>query len=145
MSFLIRGVGFLMLLLVLIQLVPYGRDHSNPQATGEVVWDSEETKALFTKACADCHSHETRWPWYANVAPVSWLVTHDVNEGREHFNVSAWGQQEHNEADEAAEEVEHGHMPPMLYPILHPEAELSEEERSKLIAGLKATFNSESD
>lgn len=127
-------------LFVLIQLVPYGRDHTNPETTGEVVWDSPETEALFDRACADCHSHRTVWPWYAHVAPISWLVTHDVEEGREHFNVSTWGTQKHNEGDEAAEVVEEGEMPLAIYLPLHPEAKLSDAELKKLIEGLKATF-----
>lgn len=133
------AVGALVLVLA-AQVVPYGRAHSNPPVTGQPEWDSPETKALFDRACADCHSHETKWPWYANIAPVSWLVTHDVHEGREHFNVSAWGVQDRNEGDEAAEVVEAGEMPLVIYTPLHPEARLSEPEKAKLVAGLKATF-----
>ncbi len=136
------GLGVLGLF-VLIQLVPYGRAHENPPVTGEPEWDSPETEALFKRTCADCHSHETRWPWYASIAPASWLVTQHVTEGREHFNVSAWGTQEHNEGEEAAEELEHGEMPIRGYTMMHPEAALSGAERAKLIAGLIATFGEE--
>jgi hypothetical protein len=66
---------------LLVQLVPYGRDHSNPPATGEPTWDAPETRALAKQACFDCHSNETEWPAYASIAPVSWLVQRDVNEG----------------------------------------------------------------
>jgi mono/diheme cytochrome c family protein len=65
-----------------IQLVPYGRDHINPQVTQESRWDSARTRALAARACFDCHSNETVWPWYSNVAPVSWLIQRDVDEGR---------------------------------------------------------------
>lgn len=126
--------------LVLIQLVPYGREHPNPPVTGEPSWDRPKTKALFERACGDCHSHKTKWPWYANIAPASWLVTHDVLEGREHFNVSAWGAQKRNEGEDAAEELEEGEMPLVIYVPLHPEARLSADEREQLIAGLRATF-----
>ena len=61
----------------LIQFVPYGRDHDNPEVTNTVAWDSPRTAELFDPACADCHSNETDWPWYSNVAPVSWLVQSD--------------------------------------------------------------------
>ena len=123
-----------------IQLIPYGTAHSNPPVLSVVHWDSPETKTLFGKACADCHSHATRWPSYSSIAPVSWLVTHDVDEGREHFNVSMWGKQKKNEGDEAAETLEEGEMPPAIYTLMHPEARLSDQEQTALIRGLKATF-----
>ena len=68
---------------VAIQFIPYGKDHTNPPVTSEPKWDSPQTKALFDRACASCHSNKTKWPKYSNYAPISWLITHDVNEGRE--------------------------------------------------------------
>jgi mono/diheme cytochrome c family protein len=126
-------------LLVALQLVPYGHAHDNPPVTGEPRWDAPRTRELFTRACADCHSHETVWPWTAYVAPASWLVQHDVEEGREHFNVSTWDRGP-GDADEAAEEFEDGEMPPGLYTLMHPSARLAPEERDALLAGLRATF-----
>lgn len=61
-------------LFVAIQLVPYGRDHSNPAGGRRIAWDSPRTQRLMTGACMDCHSNDTQWPWYSNVAPISWLV-----------------------------------------------------------------------
>jgi mono/diheme cytochrome c family protein len=136
------GMVALMGLLVLIQFVPYGRDHTNPQVVAEPAWDSLETRALFMRACGDCHSNETVWPWYSNVAPVSWLVTRDVVEGRAELNISAWGLQK-NEADDAAESVQEGEMPLWFYTPLHPEAKLTAAERQQLINGLTATFGGE--
>jgi mono/diheme cytochrome c family protein len=136
------ALGALLAALVAIQLVPYGRNHSNPPVGAEPAWDSPETRALFVRACADCHSNQTAWPWYSNIAPVSWLITRDVVEGREKLNISAWGQQR-NEADEAAETVREGEMPLWFYVPLHPEARLSPAEREQLIAGLAATFGDE--
>jgi len=130
------------LLAVAVQFVPYGRDHANPPVVKEPRWDSPRTKALFDRACADCHSNRTRWPAYASVAPVSWLVTHDVNEGREHFNVSLWGVQKKNKGDEAAKELKEGEMPPAIYTVMHPEARLSDAEKKALIEGLRKTFGS---
>lgn len=124
----------------LTQFVPYGQDHGNPPVTGEPQWDSPQTKALFNRACADCHSNQTVWPWYSHIAPVSWLVQHDVDDGREHFNVSAWGDQKKNKGYDAAEELEHGGMPPVVYLPTHPEAWLSDREKQQLVDGLKATF-----
>ena len=131
---------YLIGLSILIQFIPYGKDHVNPPIISEVKWDSPKTKSLFMKACADCHSHETKWPWYSNVAPVSWFIYHDVEEGREHFNVSAWGNQEENEGNEAAETIEKGEMPMKVYLLAHPEARLSADEKKSLIRGLKNTF-----
>ena len=128
------------ILFVVIQFVPFGRDHTNPPVVAEPVWDSPQTRTLFMRACADCHSNETVWPWYSHVAPFSWLVAHDVEEGREHLNISRWGHQKKNEGDEAAEEVEEGEMPPAIYLPTHPEARLNSDEKAQLIAGLKATF-----
>lgn len=145
MSFskILRGLLFLLLgAFLLIQLVPKGRAHSNPAVTGNPPWDSPGTKAIFDRACADCHSNETHWPWYSNIAPVSWLIEKDVTEGRERFNVSEWGRPK-NDADEAAEEVEKGAMPLPIYLKTHPEARLTPEEKATLIAGLKATFGEE--
>jgi mono/diheme cytochrome c family protein len=77
----------------LIQLVPYGRAHGNPSVRSQPRWDGARTKRLFAQACGACHSNLTTWPWYSDVAPVSWLVQHDVNDGRARFDVSEWRQQ----------------------------------------------------
>jgi len=61
-------------LLLLIQLIPYGKNHTNPTVVGQPKWDSQQTRDLAKRACFDCHSNETIWPWYSNVAPISWLV-----------------------------------------------------------------------
>ncbi|UFS62577.1 heme-binding domain-containing protein [Sulfurimonas sp. HSL-3221] len=123
-----------------IQIIPFGHDHTNPPVVAEPAWDTPQTRTLFMRACADCHSNETVWPWYSHVAPVSWLVAHDVEEGRENFNVSVWGVQKKNKGYDAAEEVEEDDMPPAVYLPTHPEARLTPEEKTALIAGLKATF-----
>ncbi len=96
-SLLVLLAGFL-----LIQLVPYGRNHTNPPVLQEPNWDSPQTRALAQRACFDCHSNETEWPWYSHVAPVSWLVQRDVEEGREKVNFSTWGQGGAEEGEELA-------------------------------------------
>jgi len=123
---------------VLIQFIPVER--TNPPVTANPPWDSPQTKELARRACFDCHSHETKWPWYSYVAPASWLVTKDVNEGRQHFNISV---AKMGEADEAAEAVEKGFMPMSIYLPLHPEAQLTPEEKQALIIGLTKTFGTE--
>jgi len=110
---------------------------TNPEVVREVAWDSLQTQELFVRACLDCHSHETVWPWYSHVGPVSWLVIHDVLEGREKFNISG---ARLGEAGEAAAHVREGKMPPAPYTWLHPAARLTAEERQQLSAGLAATF-----
>src|SRR6187401_216218 len=87
----------------LIQLVPYGRDHSNPPGR-QIAWDSARTEQLMADACMDCHSNQTQWPWYSNVAPISWLVQHDVNEGRGRLNLSTG----EAEVDEMIESISSG-------------------------------------
>lgn len=138
-------LGIVILGALAIQLIPYGKSHSNPPVVSQPKWDNPKTKEFFMRACADCHSNETKWPWYSNIAPVSWLVQYDVEEGREHFNVSMWGVQKKNDGDEAKEKFEEGDMPPWFYMIAHPEAKLSENEAKEFSKGLVATFGEEDD
>lgn len=128
----------LVVLFVLIQFVPYGRNHSNPPVIQEPAWDSPKTRELAKRACFDCHSNETVWPWYSNLAPVSWLVQNDTDEGRKRLNFSEWGRQE-AEVDEIGEVVMEGEMPPAKYFPTHPEAQLSAAEREALARGLAIT------
>lgn len=126
-------------LLLVAQLVPYGRDHRNPPIVAEPAWNSPATRALADRACFDCHSNETRWPWYADVAPMSWLVQSHVDEGRQELNFSDWNRST-SEADEAAEAVREREMPPRSYLLLHPEARLTDAERDQLARGLGASL-----
>ena len=128
------------ILILGIQLVPYGRDHSNPTVTAEPAWDSPATQNLVMSACKDCHTNETVWPWYSNIAPISWLVQHDVDEGRHRLNYSEWDRPQGRDSDEAARLVQQGEMPPWYFKILHPEAKLSAADTQALIQGLQATF-----
>ena len=129
-------------LMLMIQAVPYGRNHSNPQGRTEPRWNRAETRELARRACFDCHSNETVWPGYAQVAPISWLIQHDVDEGRQKLNFSEW-QRPQEESKEAAESVRKREMPPRMYTLLHPEARLTIEDRSALIQGLEATIGIE--
>lgn len=131
--------GILLLIGFLIQFIPYGRNHTNPPVLAEPVWDSPQTRTFFFQACADCHSNETVWPWYSTIAPISWLIQRDVDEGRRAFNVSEWGRGE-NSGDDAAETVQKGTMPPFMYLLTHPKAQLTNTEKQAFIKGLMATF-----
>ena len=130
---------------VVIQLIPYGRDHSNPPVVNEPAWDSARTKQLARQACFDCHSNETVWPWYSNIAPASWLVYRDVQEGRDNMNFSEWPANLPAGAGaviggEAAENVTSGEMPPIQYRLAHSDARLSDAEKLELATGLKRTL-----
>ena len=127
---------------LVLQLVPYGRAHGNPPVTGEPAWDSPQTRELARRACFDCHSNEVHWPWYSHVAPVSWLVQRDVDEGRAVLNFSEW-QRPQAEAGESAETVREGEMPLRPYLLLHPEARLNGKELELLASGLAATLGEE--
>ena len=129
---------FVAVAFVAIQFVPYGRDHTNPPVLTEPQWDSARTRELAVESCYSCHSNETEWPWYSNIAPMSWLVQRDVDSGREEFNFSELDRDD--EADEAAETVADGEMPPLRYVIANPSARLTADEKRALIDGLTRMF-----
>lgn len=114
-------------------------DRTNPPVTQEVRWDSGSTRALARAACYDCHSNETVWPWYSSVTPLSWVIAHDVVEGREHLNFSTWDRPNHS-GDEIIEAVESGEMPLSSYSLMHTSARLSESSRASLLRGLRTTL-----
>lgn len=134
----IGGVG------LAIQLVPYGRNHDNPPVVQEPVWSSPQLRQLAVRACFDCHSNTTTWPWYSHVAPVSWLVQHDTEDARSKLNFSEWNRPQKH-ADEAAEAVSEGEMPMLIYVLMHSRARLTDRERQQLIDGLTATFGPSND
>ncbi len=105
--------------------------------TEDAPWPSEGARDLAVAACYDCHSNETDWPVYSYVAPMSWLVRRDVESGRDELNFSTWDDDD-GDADDAAETIEEGSMPPSQYTLLHPDARLSDEEEEELIAALEA-------
>lgn len=128
-----------LILLLAMQLVPYGRSRTLPDHRVEPQWDSPLTRELVVRACFDCHSNEVQWPWYSHIAPVSWLVFRDVMEGRAALNFSEWDRRQ-EEADEAVETVQENSMPPWFYLLPHPEARLDDMEKAALIRGLEATL-----
>ncbi|MDX1942008.1 MAG: heme-binding domain-containing protein [Saprospiraceae bacterium] len=98
-----------------------------------------EIAAMLKNACYDCHSHETKYPWYSNVAPISWILQNHIIEGREHLNFSKWGTpeafgEEQGEAfEEIIEVIENDEMPLWDYKMMHSEARLSETQKNQLI------------
>ncbi len=135
----VKGIVAIVVLLVAIQFIPFGKDHSNPPVVAEPPWDSPETREMFVRACADCHSNETKWPWYSNFAPASWMITLDINKGRESFNASEWDPN-NNLGGWIAEQVTLGEMPPAKYLLPHPEARFTDDENAIFIKGLQETF-----
>ena len=119
-----------LVVVVAIQLVPISRD--NPPVAGRLTAAPADVQATLRRACYNCHSHETIWPWYSYVAPVSWLVARDVHEGRRHLNFSDWSQYSSSnrlkKLSGISEFVQEQEMPPWFYLPLHAEARLSPED-----------------
>ena len=96
-----------------------------------------EVAELVEEACYDCHSHKTEYPWYTNVAPLSWWITHHIKEGREHLNFSTWGTYEvgkkEHKLEECAEEIREAEMPLKSYTWTHTEARLTPEQVDLLV------------
>ncbi len=133
---------FSVLLVAFIGIQFVSVDRSNPPVTQEIAWDSPATRTLAERACMDCHSNESKWPWYSYVAPISWRVADHVEEGREHLNFSTWDKP-NEDLDEVKEMIEEGEMPLNDYLLLHGEARLSDEEKSTLLLGLTRTFEAD--
>jgi hypothetical protein len=125
--------------LIVIQIPPLLFE-TNPPVIAEPQWVNPQTRALAQRACFDCHSNETVWPWYSRIAPPSWLVALDVFRGRRHLNFSEWGtaSAETRGLSEAVRQIQRGSMPPDNYLLLHPGAALSVAEKQQLIDGLNA-------
>jgi len=117
--------------LIVIQFIPVKR--TNPASISEIDAPAD-VKAIFRNSCFDCHSNETVWPWYSYVAPASWLLVSDVNEGRENLNFSNWGNLDRSKQtklrEEIWEEIREERMPLWQYRILHPGSKLSQEQKN---------------
>ena len=130
-------LSMLVVIVIGIQVVPYGRNHTNPPVTAEPRWDSPETRAVVERACFDCHSNETNWPWYSKVAPVSWLMQHDVDAARAKLNFSEW--RRGHDADDIEAALKR-RMPLGLYSMMNAHARLGPSERIYLTRGLARTI-----
>jgi hypothetical protein len=134
-----RILGIIFILLLIAQLIGIDRSvpESDPQndfMNHEIVPDPLSN--IIKSACYDCHSYQTRYPWYSYVAPVSWWLQGHIDHAREHLNFSIWGTydtetQEHK-LEECNEEVSEGYMPLLSYTWIHADARLAEDQREKL-------------
>jgi hypothetical protein len=125
---------------IIIQFIPFGKPTNQPVA-GVDLFEAEnlpqEVGVILKNACYDCHSQLVKFPWYSNVAPVSWLVARDIKEGREHLDLSNWANLTKKDKlkalDHIGEEVSEENMPLKIYTWMHTEARLSKEERDIIV------------
>ena len=114
-----------------MQLVMFAR--TNPPVTGDFA-APPEVAAILRRACYDCHSNQTVWPWYSRLAPVSWLLHRDVVEGRRHVNFSEWdkvpAEKRARKIANVAKQIKEGEMPPWFYLPLHKAARLDDADRA---------------
>ncbi len=128
-------IGAIILVAALVVAQAFRINKTNPPVHSEIA--AEPTvKPLLKRACYDCHSNETVWPWYSNVAPVSWLIASDVNEGRQKVNFSEWRSYstdvQNKKLEKIVEELQEGGMPPWYYSMMHRDSRLSPEERDRV-------------
>lgn len=122
-------IGFLVCFIGLQFVRP---DRTNPAghaAASLTARTPSQVTAILDRSCRDCHSNETRWPWYTNVSPMSWLVANHVHQGRGHFNYSEWATYPADEQDKflgaMCDLIRRGRMPLPSYLLLHRDAALS--------------------
>ena len=134
-----RIVVAVLALIVVAQFIPVGRANP-PEDPAQTVYATmpppPDIAGLLRRACHDCHSSQTVWPWYSQVAPVSWLVARDVTKGRGELNFSEWGRYPGRRKDrklkEICEQVTRGKMPMPVYTLMHPQAKLSDQDRKAM-------------
>jgi len=136
-------VGGLIVLFGLLQFTNPAR--TNPPVVQDLMATNApppQVVASLRAACYDCHSNETKWPWYSRIAPASWLVVWDVDEGRRHLNLSDWPANDLTRAakrlDRMSEEIDYHQMPPGKYTIIHTDARLTDSQRKELTGWLDA-------
>ena len=143
MRTLLKITKFLVIVLVFLFL---GLQFIRPARTNPAVDESQtieartqttaQAKEIFHRSCRDCHSNKTDWPWYTNVAPLSWWITDHVNEGRQKLNLSEWAKLDRDRQDkklrQICDQVEDGGMPLSSYLPMHPKAKLSDQDKKTL-------------
>ena len=135
----------LVILFTAIQTFPIWRlnptlDPRNPPVRYRVEWSSSEAEEIMQDVCYTCHSNETEYPVYMRIAPLSWIAAQHVNEGRAHLNFS---EQSLDTVDPnlLVAMIRADVMPPPVYRLTHPEANLTDTQKERLIQSILATFN----
>jgi Haem-binding domain len=127
---------FLILVVGLLAMQFFPVERSNPSARGQLAAPAE-VESVLRRACYDCHSNETFWPWYERVAPISFLLARDVKAGRRELNLSIWDRYDQRrkarKLKEIVKEVEEGDMPPWYYVTVHSDAKLSQNDRETIV------------
>jgi len=126
----------IVVLFIAMQLVPVDR-HNPTVEPGQTLYSMTPVppgvRSVFDSSCNDCHSNETRWPWYARVSPASWIVAHDVQKARREMNFSEWGtyspEKREDKLEEICEQVVNGDMPDGKYAFLHPKSRPTAKQR----------------
>jgi hypothetical protein len=133
---------FVLLILAFIGVQYIEVERTNPPVKADLQAPSD-VKNIFRTSCYDCHSNQTKWPWYSKVAPVSWMIIDDVNEGRSHLNFSEWGNLLSDKKAELKkkilEELKDDEMPPGKYVYLHPGASLEITQKNTLFNWLQTS------
>ena len=133
---LLWAIGICVVVFIVIQFIPYGRSsHSNPMPTNPFTWTDPQARAIARTSCYDCHSNKTKWWWATDIAPFSWVVQHDVDDGRARLNFSEYDGMPTVDRFQRAVE---GGMPPLQYTLLHPNARLTDAQKQTLIDGYAA-------
>ena len=131
------AIGFVVLL-VAIQAIRPSKNTDTRVITSQELKMDENTLSILDKACLDCHSNNSRYLWYSEIMPVGWLISHDIDEGKEHLNFSEWAnysdKKKDHKLDEVVEMMEKGEMPLAIYLPTHPEAKLAKQEVDQLIS-----------
>ena len=132
-------IGGAIVLFLLMQLIPFGHNRTNPPVVSEPNWSSPQARALVKEHCFQCHSNETNWTWYSNIAPGSWLIAYDVIKGRQEFNFSDWNNHP-GKLEKMVEAIQEGEMPPIQYWIVHPSSRMNEQQKQELIDALRSSI-----
>lgn len=137
-----KKIGIVLLVaFVAIQFIRPAKNQSAAAATSDIMAVTqvpEDVAGLLHKACYDCHSDNSNYPWYANIQPVYWWMNHHIEEGKDELNFSAWGsyklKRKLKKYVEISEQVTEGEMPLESYTWMHKEAKLSREERTRIVS-----------
>jgi hypothetical protein len=146
-------IKFLVVLAVLFLLIQFfpapsrSNPHTDPARTfAAVMKPPQAVQDVLSRACFDCHSHETNWPWYADIAPISWLIRSHVEEGRRHLNLSEWLKSGEtafsnwSDLEDICKSVRDNRMPLPYYDWLHPKAKLTNTDRQTVCAWVDAAI-----